>query len=392
MKSPVVGPVGADASRQLFILSIGVFFIGGFLTAVVSLLVPRFKALFGLGYAQALLIQFASHASYLMFALPITFVIMRSGYMRSIATGLAVMAVACLAFVAANDRHIFGLVLAALLLLSLGITFLQIAANTVVTIVVPAKGAAARLTLLQGFNALGTVLGPVVAAPLMLAGAGGAVPDDAAVGLPFAVGAVVLAGLALAFVLRRNLLERGAERRPDFGELRVLRHDRRLLAGTAAIFAYVGAEVTIGSLLTNYLMRGDILGMSAVGAGRMVSLYWGGAMIGRFAGAAVMRRHAPATVLTTVAATATGALAAAALIAVGLCNSVMYPTIYALALPADHRLAPLASMLLCMAVVGGAVVPLVTGVVADAAGLGSALLVPALCYVGIAAFGRTARA
>lgn len=393
-----------QAALQLFVLSIGVFFIGGFLTAIVSLLVPRFRAVFGLGYAEALMVQFASHTSYLLFAVPITAIIVRSGYMRSIATGLAVMAAGCLAFAAANSSRDFVLVLLALLLLSLGITFLQIAANTVVTIVGPAAGAASRLTLLQGFNSLGTVLGPLLTAPLLLAGTDGAESSDTMVALPFLLCALVLAGLALAFFWRRGLLaarRTATDRSPSLGNLQLLVRDRRLMAGTAAMFAYVGAEVTIGALLTNYLMGRDILAATPVAAGQLVSLYWGGAMVGRFAGAVLMRHLAPAavlaaagagaTALTLVATSATGLVAAAALLAVGLCNSIMYPTIYALALPEDHRSAPLASMLLCMAVVGGAVVPLVTGFAADAVGLAAALAVPALCYVGITLFARGVR-
>ena len=360
--------------------------------------------MFGLGYAEALLVQLASHASYLLFAVPITAVIVRSGYMRSIATGLTVMAAGCLAFVAASNNRDFALVLAALLLLALGITFLQIAANTVITIVGSAAGAASRLTLLQGFNSVGTVLGPLLAAPLLLASAGGAQPSDAMAGLPFVLCALVLAGLALAFYRNRGLLAQRDTvdtRLPSLANLRALLGDRRLVGGTAAIFAYVGAEVTIGALLTNYLMRSEILAATPVAAGRMVSLYWGGAMLGRFAGAALMRYRAPAAVLTAagigaatltlVAAGATGIVGASALLAVGLCNSIMYPTIYALALPADHRSAPLASMLLCMAVVGGAVIPVLTGIAADAAGLGASLLLPALCYAGIALFARSVR-
>lgn len=165
------------------------------------------------------------------------------------------------------------------------------------------------------------------------------------------------------------------------------------------MFAYVGAEVTIGTLLTNYLMEPTILGATPVAAGRLVSFYWAGAMIGRFAGAAVLRRIAATRVLATVAVgaaaltlvatLASGIASAVALLAVGLCNAVMYPTIYALALPSAEELAPLGGMLLCMAVVGGAVMPLLTGVAADAVGLGPALVIPALCYAGIAAFAVT---
>lgn len=390
----------AGAERRLRALSVGIFFIGGFLTAIVSLLVPRFRLLHHLDYTAALLVQFASHLSYLLFAVPITLIVVRVGYMRSIATGLAVMAGGCIAIAAADRDGSFAVMLAALLLLSLGITFLQIAANTVVVVTGASSGSAARLTLLQGFNSLGTVLGPLLAAPLLLAGAGAGAA--AAIGPPFVASAVVLTGLAAAFVAQRHLLAT-VPRQPAsvLHRLPELLREPRMRAGTAAMFAYVGAEVTIGTLLTNYLMQPAILGADPVSAGRLVSLYWAGAMAGRFAGAALLRRVAAPRVLTgvatgaaalTVAATAgSGIFAAAALLAVGLCNAVMYPTIYALALPPAATLAPLGGMLLCMAVVGGAVVPLLSGIAADAAGLGPALAIPAVCYLGIAAFAVTCR-
>jgi len=196
-------PVGT----RLFRLSVGVFFIGGFLTSIVSLLVPRLKLMLGLSYAQASLVQFAFHSSYLLFALPIAIGVVRLGYMRAISTGLAVMAIGCISFALARGTRDFTLVLAALLLLSVGITFLQIAANTVVTLVGDAAKAAARLTLLQGFNAFGTVVGPLLVAPLLLAGFA-AVDNEARVALPFIVSAVFLVMLALAFFRRRNLLPR----------------------------------------------------------------------------------------------------------------------------------------------------------------------------------------
>jgi FHS family L-fucose permease-like MFS transporter len=267
------------------------------------------------------------------------------------------------------------------LLLALGITFLQIAANTVVTIVGTSEGSAARLTLLQGFNSLGTVLAPLLTARLLLGGAGSGAAR--AIGMPFLGSAIVLSGLAMAFVVYRQLLPRASRQSAAmvFTHLPALLRDRRMVAGTGAMFAYVGAEVTIGTLLTNYLMQPA------------------GAMIGRVAGAAFLRRISASRVLTSVASCAaaltmvatmaSGVASAAALLAVGLCNSVMYPTIYALALPSAEELAPLGGMLLCMAVVGGAVLPLFTGVAADAVGLAPALAIPALCYISIVAFAVT---
>lgn len=407
--APPVLPSDAQESlvRRLFWLSIGVFFIGGFLSASVSLLVPQLKAVLGLDYKGALLVQLAFHSSYLLFALPAALAVVRIGYMRAIAIGLSVMTAGCLSLALAQGMRQFLLVLGALLLLSAGQTVLQIASNTVVTVIGPSRGAAVRLNLLQGFNSLGTVLGPVLSAPFLLANI---TPGDRGGGtasVPFVAIGAVLAVLSALYVGHRALLSAapaGADRMlpPDWSRqiFSVLR-DRRLRWGTAAIFVYVGAEVTIGTLMTNVLMLPERLALEPVSAGRLVGLYWAGAMVGRFAGAWMLTRMAEARLLLyaalaaialTVAATVLpGAAGAAALIAVGLCNAIMYPTIYALAMPQDSRQAPLASMWLCMAVVGGAVVPILTGAAADAAGLLPALLLPALCYAGIAGFAGMCR-
>ncbi|WP_293881843.1 MFS transporter [Sphingomonas sp.] len=387
-------------ATRLFRLSIGICFFGGFLTSLVSLLVPRLKLLFNLDYAQSLLVQLAFHSSYLLFAIPIAAFIVRAGYMRSIATGLVVMVLGCLGFVQAHALLSFVLVLLALLLLSVGITFLQIAANAVVTVVGPASSAASRLTLLQGFNSLGTVAGPLLCAQFLLPRSDGsfAVGGAGSVVLPFMFSAVGLLILAGAFAFNRNMLSRTRTTAPSYRN--VLSGDRKLQFGIVAMFAYVGAEVTIGALLTNYLMLKQSIGAEPVAAGRMVALYWGGAMVGRFAGAFLLRRVSSATMLLSVSVGATaltcvgalfdGPLAAAALLAVGLCNAVIYPTVYAIALPEKAQAAPIASMFLCMAVVGGAIIPYLTGLLADRIGLGLSLLLPAACYFGIALFARFA--
>jgi FHS family L-fucose permease-like MFS transporter len=390
-----------SVARRLFRLSVGVFFIGGFLSSSVSLLVPQLKLMLALDYAQALLVQMAFHASYLLFALPITAFIVGAGYMRAITVGLAVMAAGCLSLAIAQHALSFALVLGALLLLSAGQTFLQMASNTVVTVIGPSQGAARRLTLLQGFNALGTVAGPMISAPLLLAGRAAPTAWTVTATLPFAGAAAVTAWLAFAYFRDRRLLGREDDRAgAQFVSTRqmfpIFAQVRRLRWGTAAIFVYVGAEVTIGALLPSVLMRPDRLGAGAVAAGQLVSLYWGGAMLGRFAGAWIMARvnearllaaaALGAVVLTLGAVLLPGGVAAGALIAVGLCNSIMYPTIYALAFPDDDRQAPIASMWLCMAVVGGAVVPLLTGMMADATALLPSLVLPAACYLFIAGF------
>ncbi len=379
---------------RLFRRSIGIFFMGGFVTAMVGLLVPRLTLIDRLDFTRAAFVQFAFHSSYLLFALPITLLLVRTGYMRAIAAGLAVMALACLALGGAAWLGSYPLLLVALLALSTGITFLQIAANVVQPLVATEGGGAARLTLLQGFNSIGTVLAPLLGAGLLLyAGTLGRLPFA----LPFVGCAAVLAGLCLVFWRARDLLaDHPAPRRLPLAQLGRVLADRRLAWGSAAMFGYVGAEVTIGSLLANYLALPTILASDPASAGRLVSLYWGGAMLGRFAGAFGLARIAPArllagvslgaVVLIGIAIQAHGPIAAAALIAVGLCNAIMYPTIFALALPEDRSAAAYASMILCMAVVGGAVVPLATGALADRFGLAAALGLPLLCYLGIAGF------
>lgn len=379
---------------RLFRRSIGIFFMGGFVTALVGLLVPRLTLIDRLDYTRAAFIQFAFHSSYLLFAVPITMLLVRTGYMRAIAAGLAVMALACLALGGAAWIGSYPLLLVALLGLSTGITFLQIAANVVQPLVATEGGGAARLTLLQGFNSIGTVLGPLLGAGLLLyAGALGRLP----LALPFFACASVLALLCLVFWRARDLLaDHPAPRRLSLAQLGRVLAEPRLAWGSIAMFGYVGAEVTIGSLLANYLALPGILAADPSTAGRLVSLYWGGAMLGRFAGAFGLARIAPArllagvalgaVLLVAVATQAHGPLGAVALIAVGLCNAIMYPTIFALALPQDRGAAAYASMILCMAVVGGAVVPLATGALADRFGLAAAFGLPLLCYLGIAAF------
>jgi MFS transporter, FHS family, L-fucose permease len=385
---------GADG--RLFALMLGVFLGGGLLNSVEALLVPRLRLEWSLDYAQALLVQLAYYASYLVFAVPATLLAERAGAMRAIAAGLAVMAAGCLAFVLAFAAHLFPAMLAALLAVSAGVTVLQIACNGVMATHGDRDRAAARFTLLQGFNSLGTVLGPLAAAWFLLGGGGGVSPL-----LPFIAFAAGFALLALAFAGHRDLLGRSVAA-PRHGRVWRLLGERRVLAGAAAIFAYVGAEVTLGTLCVNYLMLPDRGALAPVAAGQRASLYWLGAMVGRFAGAWVLRTFSPvallaaasllAMALTGLAIFPTGSLGAAALLGVGLANSIMFPTIFGLAMPTRAEDVPAASMLMCMAVVGGALVPVLTGLVADRLTLSASLVVPLLCYGAILLFARRSAA
>jgi len=392
-----VDSVDEGRADRLFRLLIGVYLGGGLLNSIVNLLVPRLRMTLGLDYAQALCVHLAYYSSYLVFALPITLWSMRLGYMRAIAAGLATMAAGCLFFVFAQGERSFVLVLAALLVMSSGVTFLQISGNAVTTAFGPSARMAPRFTLLQAFNSFGTVMGPLVGSWFLLGQSGGSAPV-----LPFAVGAAGLVLLAAAFWGHRRLFARGASDRPVWSRLGAVAGAGRMRFGALAIFVYVGAEVTIGTLAVNYLMLDGTAHLSAVAAGRMVSLYWAGAMVGRFVGAFALRRIGPAPilgavclgalVLVAIAIAVQGMAGAVALLAIGLCHSVMFPLVYALALPDDEDDAPIAAMLLCMAVVGGAVVPLLTGLAADRIGLPHSFLVPALCYLVIFGFARSRRA
>ncbi|MBB5711787.1 MFS transporter [Sphingomonas xinjiangensis] len=380
-----------SAAAKVFSLSIGVFFIGGFVASSVSLLVPRVRLTLGLDYASAMAVQLASHSSYLVLAIPIAAAVSVVGYMRAHAIGLTLMAAGCGLLIAGLASQSFAFVLMPLLAVSAGASFLQIASNNVVTLIGDSGRAAVRLNILQGFNSLGTVVAPLVGAATIVALPARAqgIPPYA---LPFGCAAITLTVLALAFAASRNLLRGipvGSTRTSKRGWVGALR-DRRLVAGAAAIFAYVGAEVAIGALLTDFLMQPSTMALAPMGAARLVSLYWGGAMIGRFAGAWLMGRIAPARLLRWAAGAAGllviaavfahGPISGAALIGVGLFNSVMYPTIYVLALPTAPEQATPGATLLCMAVVGGAIIPPITGLAADQWGLAASLLLPASCY------------
>ncbi|USI74596.1 MFS transporter [Sphingomonas morindae] len=386
-------PPGRAPDRGLFALMLGVFLGGGLLNATVALLVPRLSTLAGLGLTEAASAQLAYYASYLLFALPAAALLVRWGAGRAMAGGLAVMAIGCALLALALLERVSAMLFLALLLVSSGVTLLQITGNGVMATM--GAGATRRFTLLQAFNSLGTVLGPLLASRFLLdpGAPGGAAP-------PFLAGAVLFALLGAGFALRaRSLPPRGDDLHPSLGAVAgLMTRSPRLMFGATAIFAYVGAEVSIAAFAVAYLTRPDRLGVDAIAAGRLVSLYWAGAMAGRFAGVVLLRRipaarllagaAALALLLILVAGLATGLAGSAALLALGLANAIMFPTIFALAMPEREGEMPIASMLLCMAVVGGALVPVAAGAVADTLSVPAALLVPGLCYALIFAFAR----
>lgn len=407
-----VAPRAARAGGRIAPLVVMLFFAWGFATVLIDTLIPKLKGLFSLSYTEAMLTQFAFFLGYLVFSLPASMLLARIGYFRQIVTGLLVMAAGCLLFAPAASSGVYGAFLVALFVMAAGITTLQVAANPLIALLGSPQTSHARLNLAQAFNALGTTVGPIVGSVLILRG-GVEAPDASAVSpdvleafrraetsavqLPFLGIAGVLVVLALIFwLLRRSpaapRTEAGATAL-DFGLLR----RPRLALGAVSIFVYVGAEVSIGSVLVSYLMLERTLAASAEAAGHLVALYWGGAMIGRFLGAGALQRVPAGPVLgacalgagglACISAASVGMPAAVALLAIGLCNSIMFPTIFTLAIEGLRERTPQGSGLLCLAIVGGAIIPVVTGMVADAAGLRASLAVPALCYVWIAAYG-----
>ena len=398
--------------RTLFYLSLMLFFAWGFATVLLDILVPKFRGLFELSFAEAMLTQFAFFLGYFIFSLPAGVIVARLGYMRGIVAGLLVMAAGCLLFIPAGKLAVYPAFLVALFVMAAGITILQVAANAVISLAGKAESSSARLTLAQAFNSFGTFIGPYVGAKLILEGSianeGAAAPaaidpavraaELAALQAPYVIIGSGLLVIALIFFVRRNLL--GASLRPEAPHglgLDLLR-DRRLLFGVIAIFTYVGAEVSIGSLLANYLSQPGVLDVTVADAGKLVALYWGGAMIGRFAGAALLARipagkllaafAAAAIVLAALSGMSSGMLAAVAILGIGLFNSIMFPTIFSQAVRDLGDRASQGAALLCMAIVGGALMPVATGAAADRFGLSVALAVPILGYAWVLFYGR----
>jgi len=406
-----------NSARHIVPFVVALFFIWGFATVLNDVLIPKLKGLFALSYAEVMLTQFCFFLGYLFFSIPAGFLLSRVGYVRGIIVGLLLMGFGYLLFVPAALLGAYPGFLAALFIVAGGITILQVAANPLIALLGRPEGSHSRLTLAQAFNSIGTTIGPRVGAALILA-TGVAVPAVAmlspaalaayrqkeahALQWPFLAFAALLAVLAAIFwLLRRATLppvDKAASLSGTFGLLK----NPRLAFGMLSIFIYVGAEVSIGSVLTNYLMLPKTLGLAAKDAADMLMYYWGGAMVGRFVGSAALRVvpagraltfcAVVACILASASAFSIGTVAAATLLAVGLFNSIMFPTIFTLAIEGEDADTPEASALLCMAIVGGAIVPVLTGAAADRVGLSLALLVPAICYVWIAIYGLIAAA
>ncbi len=405
---------GYDAP-DLRVFVFALFFIFGGITSLNDIIIPKLRELFTLDHASSMLVQSAFFLAYALFSLPAAAIVRRMGYLRTAAIGLVTMTAGCLLFIPASTTATFGMFLLALFTLGAGITVVQVVANPLISLLGAPATAHSRLTFAQAFNSLGTTIFPRVGAALILGGLAGvsaaqlsgsaldAYRTEASRAIVHTYLGLAVALLVIAAVVwsRRNRLHEQQDQagtvRQAFGLLR----RPRFGLGALCIFLYVGAEVAIGSLIVSYLVQPGIWATSDAVAGRYVAFYWGGALVGRFVGAGVLRLVSPGKVLAAAAtgailllllsANSTGAPAGWALLAIGLMNSIMFPTIFGLASEGLGARAAEGSGVIATAIVGGAVIPLMTGALADRSSLQFALCLPAACYAVIAAYGLYAR-
>ncbi len=408
-------PESTDIRAMSLVTSL--FFMWGFLTALNDILIPHLKAIFDLGYAEVMLVQFAFFSSYFVFALPSGKIVESIGYKRSMVLGLITMGCGALLFIPAATVPAFSLFLGALIVLAAGMTILQVAANPYVSILGPPATASSRLNLTQAFNSLGTTIAPPLGGLLILSAAPKTleqmhqlsasalasyrIQQASSVKMPYLAMAAVLFLIALGLGLAHLPHYEAAEKESagGVGHTGGIWSKRHLVLGAVGIFTYVGAEVSIGSFLVNYFAQPDIGNMSEQTAAKYVAFYWGGAMVGRFIGSGVLQRLRANRVLGFAALVAGclvcfsmlnfGYAALWSILLVGLFNSVMFPTIFTLGIAELGPLTGEGSGLLIAAIVGGALIPLAQGRLADMPSIGihHAFVLPVLCYVYIAFYG-----
>ena len=396
------------------------FFIWGFITCLNDILIPHLKSIFELTYTQAMLIQFCFFAAYFVVSVPSGYLVEKIDYKGGIIAGLSIAGIGCLLFYPAASQHSYPLFLAALFVLASGITLLQVAANPYVTILGGAETASSRLTMTQAFNSLGTTIAPYFGSLFILSAAVKTAEDiklldanqlssyqtaqAAAVQNPYLFIAALLFFIAIIFALIKLPNIKVIDQKPDQSVASSIDNQHysawgynHLVLGAIAIFLYVGGEVCIGSFLINFMGEPAIAGLAENEAGKYVSFYWGGAMVGRFIGAAVMQKIHPgkvlvfnalaATCLVLITINSSGSIAMWAILSVGLFNSIIFPTVFSLAISGLGSHTGQGSGILCTAIVGGAILPVIQGLFADQIGIQAAFFIPVLCYLYISFYG-----
>lgn len=390
------GDASASANYLIpLVILTTLFFMWGFLTSLNDVLIPYFKKLFDLSFTQAVLIQFCFFAAYGLCSIPSGIAVRKIGYQRGAVVGLIIAALGCALFVSAANQSSYALFLGALFVLASGITLLQVSANPYVALLGPSASAPRRLTLTQTFNSLGAWAGPKFGGPIILGSLAAATVITAdAVKAPYLYLGVALFVLAIFFMVVKLPKVQDETTEGSYTEVLSYKH---LVLGVVAIFVYVGAEVSIGSFIINYMAEPHIAGMAEEEASHYVANYWGLALIGRIVGVLLMFVIAgnrmlvinaiAAVALLLVVSFGGGSTAYYSLIAVGFFNSLMFPTIFSLAVAKLGPLTSRGSGLLCTAIIGGALIPLAQGMVADTVNLQISFLVPLVCYIFIAYYG-----
>jgi FHS family L-fucose permease-like MFS transporter len=372
-----------------FIAMTCLFFFWGFITVLNDILIPFLKESFDLNYTQAMLVQSCFFGAYFIVSPFAGKLIDKVGYQQGIVLGLLTTAIGCVMFYPSASLNVYALFLFSFFVLASGITILQVAANPYVAALGAESTAASRLNLAQAANSLGTTVGPIVGATLIL---GVATADASAVQGPYLMIAGLLVAVALLFRRIKLPVLAHVEATEETSGESVWNH-RPLVLGALAIFLYVGGEVSIGSFLVNYFSESSIAGLSTADAGEMVAYYWGAAMIVRLVGAWLMNYIAAtkylavnsviAVAMIIVSINSTGDVAMWSILAVGFFNSIMFPTIFTLAVKGLGSLTSKGSGLVCQAIVGGALIPLIQGAAADSIGIQLSFIVPMLCYIYI---------
>ena len=388
------------------------FFMWGFLTCLNDILVPHLKSIFDLSYAGIMLIQFAFFGAYFLFSIPSAKLIDWIGYQRSMVVGLLTMGLGAFLFVPAASVPSYPLFLGALIVLAAGITCLQVAANPYVTVLGKPETASSRLNLTQAFNSLGTFLAPffgglliLSAAPKTMSEIRSMAPDAlqayrlheaATVKTPYVGLGIALVLLAVAIgSFKLPKIEHAQHKVGEKVNDSIWRHPN-LIFGAIAIFVYVGGEVSIGSFLVNYFSQPEIGGLTEKVAASLVAFYWGGAMVGRFIGSALLQKVSTrgllgicavcAAGLVAISMLTTGHTAMYSIILVGFFNSIMFPSIFTLGVAELGPLTGDGSGIMIMAIVGGAIIPVAQGAIADRIGIHHAFFLPVLCYLYILFF------
>jgi len=392
------GATGNQRYTPALIALAVLYFMMGFITCLNDTLVPFFKTGFTLNYAESSLVQFYFFLTYAIMSIPAGKIVERIGYQRGMVVGFAIAGIGAFLFLPASWWHQYSLFLCALFVLAIGIVLLQVAANPYITLLGKPETASSRLALIQGVGSMGTTLAPLFGAHFILSKVSDSAASSDAVSRPYlAIGGVLF--LIAVGVYRLALPRVGStSAQPEHPEKAPAQKSifafRNLKFGMVGLFMYVGAEVAMGTFLTNYVA--DVLHIGEHQANNYVSLYWGGMLVGRLIGSVVLKWAKPTTVLRCMALVSvllialsvlsSGSLAVWSMIAVGLCNSVMFAIIFSLSIEGLGAYATRASGLLSSAIAGGAVIPYVQGLLIDRFAWSIAFLVPIACYLYVIFF------